>query len=285
MRKIVFLKLLCFSIFSMVQAQIDTIKNSTYLEIDGQTLELDLYYHSNSSPTPLIIAIHGGGWRKGSKDNLWTPGKFLDQGFAVASINYRLSQEAKFPAQIIDCKAAVRWLRFHAAQYNLNPEQFIAWGGSAGGHLAALLGTSANVTSWDEYGQYQQTSSQIQLVVDWYGPTDFLRMNDVPGKIDHDATDSPESELIGVKITDFPEKAAAANPITYIDEKTETAFLIMHGLEDDLVIPSQSILLFEALMEHDVKAELHLLAEMGHGGKGWEEQAYVVDLFFKKMLK
>lgn len=282
-------KLIIFVLFATLansgQAMTDTLKNIVYLETGGHKLVLDLYYHKDGEPTPLIISIHGGAWRAGNKEDITIPGKFLEKGYAVAGISYRLSQVAKFPAQIMDCKAAIRWLRYHATEYNLNPDMFIAWGGSAGGHLSALLGTSASVDAWDQIGNYQDVSSEVQMVVDWYGPTDFLRMNDKPGKIDHNAPNSPESQLIGVPITLHPDKVKAANPITYIHSGITTAFLIMHGVEDKLVIPSQSQMLFDALQTSEVYAELHLLAGLGHGGNGWDELTCIVDLFFEKVIQ
>ena len=114
----------------------------------------------------------------------------------MASIEYRLSHQAIFPAQTKDCKAVVRWLKANAEYYRIDPYRFGAWGSSAGGHLVALLGTSGWVDSWEVGDNLHQTSC-VQAVCDWFGPTDFLRMNDVPGEIDHDAFNSPESQLIG----------------------------------------------------------------------------------------
>src|SRR5262249_12628746 len=142
-----------------------------YVTGGHQRQTLDLYLPSAEQPVPLIIWIHGGAWRVGSKeDDL--PLDYLAQGCAVASINYRLSQHALFPAQIEDCKAAVRWLRANATRFKLDPQRFGAWGPSAGGHLAALLGTTGAVRAF-EVGANLVVSSRVQAVVDYFGPTDF----------------------------------------------------------------------------------------------------------------
>ena len=156
---------------------------------------------------PLIINIHGGAFKMGSKEQ-GVPTEYLAQGYAVASINYRLSQHAKFPAQIEDCKAAVRWLRAHADEYRLDPNHFAAWGASAGGHLAAMLGTTGDTKEFDVGANLDQ-SSRVQAVVDYFGPTDFLQMDAhrLPNGMVHDPANSPESELIGGAIQENKAKS------------------------------------------------------------------------------
>ncbi len=258
-------------------------KDIVYSTINGKELKLDLYWVKDAKkPTPLVIWIHGGGWRSGDKSRIKFAQHLLGKGFALASINYRLSQEAIFPAQIIDCKAAIRWLRAHARKYNLNPERFGVWGSSAGGHLVALLGTAEDKPEWEQ-GDYLEYSSRVQAVCDWYGPTDFLRMNDIPGKINHNAPDSPESCLIGGPIQKYPDQVALANPITYVHPENPP-FLIMHGANDRKVIPGQSKLLYQALQKAGVKAELMIIKGLEHGGKGWDAQITKVESFFTKHL-
>src|SRR5579859_7847618 len=132
---------------------------------------LDLYMPHAAGPLPLIVWIHGGAFRMGSKDDP-VPVAMLQQGYAIASLNYRLSQHALFPAQIEDCKAAVRWLRAHAATYGLDPSHIASWGESAGGHLAAMLGTAGHERGFD-VGEHLEYSSRVQAVLDFFGPTDF----------------------------------------------------------------------------------------------------------------
>ena len=238
----------------------------SYVTNGHERQKLDLFIPANATNSlPVIIWVHGGAWKGGSKENPMGR-SYLSRGYAVASINYRLSQHAVFPAQIEDCKAAVRWLRAHAKEYNLDPDRFAAWGASAGGHLVALLGTSGDVKSFD-VGENLDFSSRVQAVVDFFGPTDLTLMSkDAPpnGPIDHDAPDSPESLLIGGPVQANKEKAAKANPITYVS-KDAPPFLIMHGDKDNLVPYQQSELLRDALKQHGVPVTLKIVEGAGHG--------------------
>lgn len=254
-----------------------TITDLVYARTSGPSgerdLTLDLYFPDNSpGPLPLIVWIHGGAFRMGDKTWCQEILPMLSHGYAIASIDYRLSQEAVFPAQIRDVKAAVRWLRLHAGEWDLDPERFASAGSSAGGHLAALLGGSFYKRVWDQSGAYlecapEAVSSAVQAVVDWYGPTDFLRMNAEPGDQDHFAPDSPESELLGSPILDIPERVAEANPASYAYPGFP-AFLLLHGDHDRLVLPNQSILLRDALAKVGSRASLFLIPGAGHGFNG-----------------
>ena len=202
----------------------------------------------------------------------------VPHGYAVVGINYRLSQQAIFPAQIHDVKAAIRWIRAHATDYGLEPDHIGAWGSSAGGHLVALLGTSGNVSTHTvgditldiegSVGDYLSYSSQVQAVVDWFGPTDFLRMGDVPGASNHNRPHSPESRLIGGPIQANPELSTLANPITYISAE-DPPFLIMHGTDDRTVPINQSELLYEALQAsltpQGTEVRFESVSGAGHG--------------------
>lgn len=223
---------------------------------------------------PLIIWIHGGAFRVGSKEgneNNPLHFEYVTQGYALASINYRLSQHAIWPAQIEDCKAAVRWLRAHAAEYQLDPNRFAAWGPSAGGHLVAMLGTAGHVSEF-EVGEYLNVSSRVQCVVNYFGPTDFLQMDDqrLPDGMIHNAPDSPESELVGGNIQEHPEKVARANPITYIPQDNVTTnmppMLVVHGDQDPLVPHGQSVLLVDALEKAGADVTFYTVKGGGHGG-------------------
>jgi acetyl esterase/lipase len=236
----------------------------------------------------VIAWVHGGAWRLGSKENPRAL-RMVARGYAVASLNYRLSQEATFPAQIHDCKAAVRWLRAHAETYGLDPERIGAWGGSAGGHLVALLGTAWSVPELEGDLGHPDQSSRVQAVCDFYGPTDFCRMNDVPGAMDHDAPDSPESQLIGAPIQERPDLVARADPIAYIGTETPP-FLIVHGDHDWTVILNQSQFLYRALRVAGVEATFHIVEGAGHGFQGATEAQRaeidaLVDAFFDAHLR
>jgi acetyl esterase/lipase len=243
--------------------------------------KLDLYLPAKADhPLPIIVWIHGGAWLAGSKEGCPAV-PLVTKGYAVASINYRLSQHAVFPAQIEDCKAAIRWLRANAKQYNLDAQHIGVWGASAGGHLVALLGTSGDVKELEGNGGNLDQSSRVQCVVDWFGPTDFTKMGG-----SHDDANSPEAKLIGGPVQEKKDVAARANPITYIT-KDDPPFLIMHG-EDDKVVPiGQSELLDEALRKAGVESTFIRIPENGHGGPGFvnPENRKKIEEFLGKHLK
>jgi len=198
-----------------------------------------------------------------------------------SSINYRLSQHAIFPAQIEDCKAAVRWLRVHAPEHGIDPDRIGVWGASAGGHLVALLGTTGNVKEFDR-GKDSAVSSRVQAVCDWFGPTDFTQMSKCPGDMDHDAPDSPESQLVGGSVQENKAQARRANPITYVS-KDDPPFLIMHGDKDPLVPLNQSELLADALKKAGVEVTFHVVKGAGHGFGGRENFELVRNFFARHL--
>ncbi|HIL71090.1 MAG TPA: alpha/beta hydrolase, partial [Verrucomicrobia bacterium] len=203
----------------------------------------------------------------------------------VASINYRLSGHAKFPAQIEDCKAAIRWLRAHAKENNLDPSRFGVWGSSAGGHLVALVGTSGDVNEFDVGANLEQ-SSKVQAVCDYYGPTDFKVFVTTTGYESHAGTHSPEAKLIGGAVLANKEKAARLNPITYVTED-DPPFLIVHGDKDRIVPINQSQLLFVSLKNARVSTHFHTIHGAGHGRPGFSApdiEAMVLE-FFDRHLK
>ena len=257
------------------------LKDLAYVPDGHDRQKLDLYIPGNGSAFPLVVWVHGGAWRAGSK-NRCPALFFLEEGFAVASVNYRLSQHAVFPAQIEDCKAAIRWLRANSKTYGFNEDRIGVWGSSAGGHLVAMLGTSGDVLEF-ESGENLSVSSRVQAVCDWFGPTDFLRMNDFEGQMDHNASDSPESQLVGGAIQENQDRVARANPITYVSED-DPPFLIMHGDQDRLVPIHQSELLHKALMKTGVEAGFRRVKGAGHGFGGPENQQ-LVRAFFSRHLK
>ena len=265
---------------------VKALRDLEYAGAGGKALKLDLYLPEKSDrPLPLIVWIHGGAWRAGNKGGCPAL-RFVDRGYAAASIDYRLSQEAIFPAQIHDCKAAIRWLRAHAKEYQIDPNRIGVWGSSAGGHLVALLGTSGDVKELEgDEGNLDQ-SSRVQAVCDWFGPTDFCQMaahSSPNAKIKHDDAGSPESLLVGGPIQDSKDKVAKANPITYVS-KDDPPFLIMHGDKDDLVPHHQSELLNEALKKAGVDVTFKTVEGAGHGFGGPEVNR-MVEEFFDRCLK
>ena len=251
--------------------------------------KLDIYLPNEEEKIyPVIISIHGGAFMSGDKaDNQVLPMlKGLERGYAVVSINYRLSGEAKFPAQIFDVKAAIRWVKANATKYDLDPDKIAVWGGSAGGHLASLAGTSAGVSELEDLSMgNSESSSRVQAVVDWFGPIDFLQMDEQfvvsgKGKPDHSLADSPESKLLGQKITEIPELVKKANPATYISGD-DPPFLIEHGT-DDRLIPTKQSIDFASQLERVMgseKVKLIILDGADHGGPQFTTEANLTIVF------
>ncbi|MCX7007984.1 MAG: alpha/beta hydrolase, partial [Kiritimatiellaeota bacterium] len=198
---------------------VKTLRDLAYVSSGHERQKLDLYLPEKAeAPLPLLIWIHGGGWQNGSKEGCPPLRQgFVGRGYAVASLNYRLSGDALFPAQIEDCKVAIRWLRAHAKDYNLDPERFGVWGSSAGGHLVALVGTSGDVKEFD-VGANRDVSSCVQAVCDYYGPTDFTVFVTTPGYERHAGAEAPEGKLLGGAVLENKAKAARANPITFVSK-------------------------------------------------------------------
>lgn len=244
-------------------------RNIPYVENGHRNQVLDIFLPEQPSdkPLPLMIWIHGGAWMGGSQ--AWVPLTYLvNEGFAVASIQYRFSSDAVWPAQAHDCKAAIRFLRANAAKYNIDPDCFGVGGDSAGGHLAAFVGTSGDVKEMEGDLGNTNVSSRVQAVLDWYGPTDLTLMGRqaIPGSvIQHDSPDSPESKLMGGPIQESKELAKTANPITYID-KNDPPFLIMHGDNDHVVPIGQSVILAKALVDAGVEVTMKTIPGADHGG-------------------
>lgn len=264
-----------------------TFRDIAYVRGGHERQKLDLYLPASGSGHPLVVWVHGGAWLAGHKDNTratW----LLERGYAVASINYRLSQHAQFPAQIEDCKAAIRWLRANAARYGYDPEKIGVWGASAGGHLVALLGTTGDAKDFGA-GDDLGVSSRVQAVCDFFGPTDFAKMDQqapVPDRSAHNAADSPESKLIGGPIQENKDKVARANSVTYVSAG-DAPFLILHGDKDNTVPAGQSDLLYEALRKADVEATYLVVKGAGHGGPPFDtpEMRALITTFFDKHLK
>jgi acetyl esterase/lipase len=255
-------------------ADLIVAREVVYASADGYDLTLDIARPRGlSAPVPAIVHIHGGGWR-GGKKNINEAEYYAMAGFVGVSINYRLSGVAIFPAGVQDCKAAIRWLRANAAEYRIDADRIGVIGGSAGGHLAALLGTSGGDPYLEGNLGNAEYSSRVQCVVDHWGPTDFLRMDDVPGRIVHLGPDSPEAQWLGGQITGLEEQVKRANPITYIDA-ADPPVLIVHGEKDPTVIINQSELLYAALQRAGVETEFVRVRNAAHGLKPVPEDALI----------
>lgn len=229
---------------------------------------LDIYtpVASGGAPVPLVVWIHGGAWMSGNKE--YPPySPFLERGMAVAAINYRFSTKEKFPAQIEDCKQAIRWLRKNGAEYGIDTERIGAFGISAGGHLAALLGTASDITTLDSPAAAADISPRVQAVVDWSGPANFSTIVEQSRKtgstMDYSSDKSPLKLLLGGSLGEKSREAVAASPVTYASAD-DPPFFIMHGGRDEIVPAAQSAELNEALTKAGVRVRYEVLPEGGH---------------------
>jgi acetyl esterase/lipase len=249
----------------------ETVLDVTYSKQGSDAQKLDIIRPRGPSdkPMPVLVYIHGGAWAGGDKKMgamLLAP--YARKGYFCVSINYRLVGEAIFPAQIEDCKCAIRYLRAHAKKYNIDPDRIGVWGSSAGGHLAALLGTAGDVEELEGKGGWNEFSSGVQAVCDWYGPSDLMRMGSKRYRgraFRRRKANAPESRLIGGTVDEKRDLARAASPVTHVS-KDDPPFLIMHGTEDPLVPYEQSEILARALRKAGVPVELVPVEGAGHGG-------------------
>ena len=220
----------------------------------------------DTNPLPVIAFIHGGGWRNGNKSSgvnrvsgLVQTGQYMG-----VSIGYRLTGEAVWPAQIHDCKAAIRWLRGNAKKHGMDPDKIAVWGSSAGGHLVSMLGSTGGVKELEgKLGKYLGESSRVSAVVNYYGPSALLQMDDHPGKMKHNAPNSPESLLVGMPIQEAKEKTWQASPLTHVT-KDDAPHLHVHGTADPLVPFHQSQIYHAALKKVGVESTLITVKDGGH---------------------
>jgi acetyl esterase/lipase len=248
------------------------VKDVLFASPDGHELRLDLYLPEGVKHPPLVVFIHGGGWRNNSYKKCLTPW-LTDYGFAVASVGYRLSDAAKFPAQVHDCKAAVRWLRAHADEYGYNAERIGVAGTSAGGHLALMLGVTAGVEQLEgDVGGNADRSSRVQAVVDYYGPSDFvLRSKNQPSKTEK--PDSPVRLLLGVAAGQNEQLARLASPAFHVTTD-DAPLLILHGDKDTTVHLDQSQRMVQQYKKAGLDVTLEVVAGAGHGGAAHFTPAY-----------
>ena len=245
------------------------------------TQKLDIYLPQGNGPFPVVVNLHAGGFKFMDKSAI--PGTIgqalLAAGYAVVGVDYRLSGEAAFPAAVLDVRAAIRFLRANATQYQLDPNRVAAFGQSAGGNLAAMLGTTGTSTAFDEASLGNASvSSAVQAVVDWFGPTDFGQMDaqakaqgcDASAQTHSDAS-SFESAYLGASVAAAPDLVAKANPITYIAGQPAAGvppFLVQKGDQDCTVAIANTKMLADALQAAGATVEYDLLAGVGHGDTG-----------------
>ena len=240
-------------------------KDIEFAKIDGHSLKLDLYLPANAKNAPLVVWIHGGGWRGGSKDKcgiIWV----TEHRFALASISYRLTDKAIFPAQIQDCKGAVRWLRANAKKYGYNVDKIAVAGSSAGGHLAALLGTTGGVERLEgDVGGNADQPSRVDAIVDYYGATDFIqRTKTQPHKTIKEG--SIVNLLLGGPADQKRDLARLASSTFHVTPDDPRLSMI-HGDKDESVLIGQSERLKSVYSDAKLPVELMVIEGGGHGGE------------------
>lgn len=274
---------------AVLPPEIELRANLAYAGTENPRQQLDVLIprQRRAAKLPVVMAIHGGAFRMGDRSQ--THGELLNLvqsgNYVGVAIGYRLSSEAIWPAQIEDCKAAVRWLRAHADELGLDAQRIGVMGGSAGGHLAAMLGTSGGVAELEgKLGAHSDQSSHVQCVVDQFGPVDLLTLGQGASAQDHFSADSPESQLLGGPVLQRKELARQASPATYVSND-DPPFLIIHGDKDPLIPFQQSVDFAQLLKKSAVSVRFIPITNGGHGGFGNEEVEQRIQQFFDLHLR
>jgi len=271
-------------------AGVDAKPDLAYADTDNPRQKLDLYLpklRKSEKPLPVIVFIHGGGWRAGDKTGgAAQVGRFVSSGeYAGASIGYRLTGEAQWPAQIHDCKAAIRWIKAHASEYGLDATKIAVWGSSAGGHLVSMLGTSGDVKELEgTLGKNLDQNSKVTCVANYYGPEDLLTMVKQPSKMDRTkGSDYPEALLLGGSVPEKQALAKEASPVTHVSAG-DAPFFTAHGSKDPTVPFAQGQEIHAALLKAGVPSYFQ---EMTNGGHGFRSEILDVRLkqFFDLYLR
>ncbi|QDU50165.1 alpha/beta hydrolase [Gimesia panareensis] len=270
---------------SFAVESIQRINDIQYATTDQQRLLLDLYLPEGVKQPPLLVWIHGGAWRAGSKANMPLT-ELVEHGFAVASVEYRLSPVARFPAQIHDIKAAIRFLRGSADKYGYNADKIGILGSSAGGHLVALMGvTNGNAQLEGDLGDFDQESSRIDAIVDYYGPTNFMTI--LPQSTPHGlSVRVPALQLLlGDRPENKPELAKLASPVFHVDDK-DPPLLMIHGDQDPQVPINQSHELHGKYKQQGLDVTFEVIHGGAHGGPQFfdAKRMQLVEAFLRKHL-
>ncbi len=268
------LYILAYTYVINAQSITATYSNVDYVGNNNTKQMMDIYIPSNvTSPAPLIVHIHGGAFMMGAKGDATTFSTFYNNGYVCADLNYRLSGDSLWPAQLYDCKAAIRFLKANASTYHIDTNRIGIIGESAGAYLSVMLGVTGNVKNLEGYhlGNTNVTS-KVHAVVDLFGPTNFLLMDGYEAagcaSANHNAANSPESRLLGCALTTCPDLVLAASPMTYLDS-TDACFFISCGTNDCTVAPNSSIVFDEALTNLGFYHIFELVQGQGHGGSFW----------------
>lgn len=253
-----------------------THRNLVYATLeDGQQLMLDLYLPEKmTGDEPLVVWIHGGGWRNGSKQSVNAAMiRLVPQGYAVASLDYRLGGLLKHPDHINDCNAAIRWLKVHAKAYGYSVAKVGVAGSSAGGHLALLVGVASDVPELQgKVGEHLDVSSRVDAIVDFYGPTDIMALG--------------KAKRGGQELTVDEAFSKSASPVSYLDAN-DPPVLIFQGDADRTVVPEQSVTLDEMYRKLGLESTLHMFKDAGHGGREFAQPLVYeqITAFLNKHLK
>ena len=260
-------------------------KDIVYGQVDGRVLLVDLYIPNDTPEPPLLVWVHGGAWRSGSKSSVGPLG-LASAGFAIASVDFRPSAEAPFPGQIHEIKAAIRFLRAEASTYGYDAERIAIGGNSSGGHLAALVGvTNGHAALEGEVGDHLDQSSSVQAIVDYYGPTNLASIlsQSTPHGL---SVRQPALELLlGGQPDAVPELAELASVVTHVDA-TDPPLLILHGDQDPQVPINQSHELHGAYKELGLTVHFEVIHGAAHGGPAFydAERNELARRFLEKAL-
>lgn len=249
------------------QPEIKVERDIVYGKADGVELQLNLALPKGKGPFPAVVCVHGGGWYQGQRSDMDFMTELLARrGYVAATVSYRLVSKARFPAQIEDCKAAVRWLRANAEKYKVNPDRIGAVGPSAGGHLACLLGVTDKKDGLEGSDGSPDQSSRVQAVVSFFGRTNFMKKT-----WDNELEEKIFVPLIGASFDDKPELYKRISPIAYAS-RASPPFLFIHGAEDKLVPSQDSIDMAKKLQTAGVSAKAVIVEGVGHGSADWGDK-------------
>ncbi len=284
---------LCFPVFAVQLAHAQeapegyqVLKDIPYGQVEGRVLLVDIYMPRDTPDPPLLVWVHGGAWRRGSKDSVGPLG-LASAGYAIASVDFRLSGEAPFPAQIHDIKAAIRFLRAEAPTYGYDAERIAISGGSSGGHLAAFVGvTNGHAALEGDVGDHLDQSSSVQAIVDYYGPTNLASI--LPQSTPHGlSVRQPALDLLlGGQPNAVPELAELASVVTHVDA-TDPPLLILHGDQDPQVPINQSHELHGAYKELGLAVSFEVVHGAAHGGRAFNdaERLELVERLLERALR
>ncbi len=278
------------------EPKVQVTRDIEYAVHDGERMLLDIARPTSAGPHPCVVCLHGGGWRGGKKDHLSRASRYLDvefgtgrksliewlagEGYVAVSVGYRLMPKHKFPAPVEDAKTAIRYLRSKSSKFDIDAERIAMIGYSAGGHIAALVGTTTTDNGF-EGTLYREQSSRVKCVVDFFGPTDLTLYTEAPGI--EEAVFKP---LLGARYRENPGVYRKASPIEHVT-KDAPPFLILHGTADVIVPIIHSERFHKKLIEVGAKSELKTLSGEGHGWTGEValQTMTIVTQFLKANLK